>query len=40
MTQVVRFDHASVDLSDPAACAELAGPLRPVTHLIYAAVLE
>lgn len=34
------FQHVSVDLDDPVACAVAVEKLRPVTHLIYAAVAE
>ena len=34
------FDHVAVDLADAGACAGVVAALRPVTHLIYAAVAE
>lgn len=34
------FDHVAVDLRDARACADAVAGLRPVTHMIYAAVKE
>ncbi|MBJ7483078.1 NAD-dependent epimerase/dehydratase family protein [Brevundimonas sp.] len=34
------FSHLPLDLTDPERCCAVIGGLRPVTHLIYAAVAE